>query len=326
MNVLVMGATGFVGNLLVKALIKEGHSVTCFVRKTSNIVDLKQLKVEFAYGDILDVDSIKKAIIGNEVIYDLVGAGNISSLSEEAYLKFKKVNVFGTENLLKACLGENIKKIIYYSSTAAMGVVTGVINEKTKCNPLTPYQRSKFESEELISSYCKKYNLPVVIIRPPMVYGPGDVRSQLFKVYKLIKSNFVPLIGNGRNIIPLIYIHTLVDASVRAILGKNGETYILADEKVSLLNIIEIMKRNMSKTPIILKIPAWFARLIAFCFELLSKLFRKTPFLTRMRVNSMTSSRIFDVTKAKREIGFRQLVNLNEGMKETIKWYQSKNL
>jgi nucleoside-diphosphate-sugar epimerase len=144
------------------------------VRKNSNVGELKQLGVELAHGDILAGASLDGNVEGIDIVYHLAAMGHVSAVSKQAFELFRKVNVEGTRNLVKACSRHRISKFIHVSSTAAMGLIKApIVDETTECRPATPYQKSKRESEQVVLEYWKKEGFPAVIVRPCMVYGPG---------------------------------------------------------------------------------------------------------------------------------------------------------
>lgn len=329
MKVLVTGATGFIGSHLVKELKNQEHEVTCFVRKASNIDKFKKLNVDFAYGDIQDKKSLEEVVEGKEVIYHLIGIGSLSANSKEEFKKFYDINVLGTKNLLNAVLSKNpsIKKVIYLSSTAAVGLQNGIIvNEETVCNPVTPYQKSKYESEKSILDYYEKYGLPITIIRPCMVYGPGNPYSEILHMCKFIKKGIFPLFNDGNNSVPLVYVADLVQGIVLAAeKGRCGEIYFITNDNISSMDqIVDAISQTMGVKVFRIRIPKRLAKFCAYILENIALMFRFKPIITRERIESMTTDRIFSIEKAKKEFGYIPKINLKNGIKKTIDWYKEK--
>ena len=161
-----------------------------------------------------------------------------------------------------------------------------------------------------------------------MVYGPGDKNSQFFLLYRFMKKRICPIIGDGKNIVPLVYVDDLVSASILALnKSKNGDVYLIVDEnRYTLLDIIRIVKKQLRKKVLIIRIPLIFASFGALLFEGLSKVLGFTPIINRIRVDSMTKDRIFDVSKAKRHLGYNSYVSLEDGVRNSIEWYRLNNL
>jgi len=330
MKILVTGATGFIGSHLVKELKNQGHEITCLVRKTSNINKFKELNVDFAYGDIQDKKSLEGAVEEKEVIYHLIGIGSLSANTEEEFKKFYDINVLGTKNLLNAVLSKNlgIKKVIYLSSTAAVGLQNGIVNEETACHPVTPYQKSKYESEKLILDYYERYGLPITIIRPCMVYGPGSLHSEILHMCKFIKKGIFPLFNNGNNSVPLVYVADLVQGiALAAEKARGGEIYFITNDKVSTMNqIIDAISQTMGVRVFRIKIPKKLAKFCAYMLENIALMLKFKPIITRERIESMSTNRVFSVEKAKKELGYKPKVTMEEGVKETVGWYKENDI
>ena len=320
MKVLVTGATGFVGKFLVKELLKENYDITCLVRKSSNISGLERTNLIF--GDITNEESVDKAVQGKDIIFHLVGIGSISALSRKSYEIFRKINIEGTRNVLEACRKHKTKKIIYLSSTAAMGLIRkNLVNEQDACNPKTPYQKSKYESEQLI----KNYNLPVVILRPTMIYGPEMKHSQILKIYKIIKKGFFPFVDGGKATIPAVHVKDVVSSILAAVKnGKTGEIYIIAsDDYKTLKEIVNIIQRKENMKLVKINLPKTFLKVPIFILQNISLLFGINPPMTLQRLDSFTFNRIFDISKAKKELKWEPKVKFEQGLEETINWLNS---
>jgi len=318
MKALVTGATGFVGGYLIEELLKSNYEITCFIRKETKFYNPC---ISFVIGDITNGESVDKAVKGKDIVFHLVGIGNISALSRNSYEKFKRVNVEGTRNILESCKKYKVKKIVYLSSTAAMGLIRKpVINEKDICNPKTPYQKSKYESEQLVKEYVAKYSLPAIILRPTMIYGPGMKHGQLMKIFNVLKKGFFPFVDGGKATIPTVYVKDVVSAILLASKnGRNGETYIItSDDKRTLKDIVKIFKKRANMKAIEINMPKLFLRLPVFLLQNLSLLIRINPPMTLQRLDSFTFNRIFDTSKAKRELKWEPKVNLEQGLEETI--------
>src|SRR3989344_2100082 len=145
MKILVTGATGFIGSHLAERLVKDRHRVRALVRekatkdnpepKNDAVELLKRLKVEIAYGDLLDIKSLEKAVKNIDVIFHLAAIARPMAIPDELYFK---VNEQGTKNLLEACKNKKLKKIIIMSSISAVGPTRddNPVNEDTPCRPV----------------------------------------------------------------------------------------------------------------------------------------------------------------------------------------------
>lgn len=321
MKVLITGATGFVGNYLIEELSKENHRITCLVRRETKFPNVNN--IYSILGDITNKESVEKAVQGNDIIFHLVGIGNVSALSRKSYEKFREVNVEGTRNVLEACKKYEVKKLIYLSSTAAMGLIKKqLVDEQDICNPKTPYQKSKYESEQLIKEYIEKYNLPVTILRPTMIYGPGMKHSQILKIYNLLKKGFFPLVDGGKATIPAVHVKDVVSSILAATKnGRAGETYIInSDDNKTLKEVVDIIQKKENMKVIKINFPKSFLKIPIFILQNLSLLAGINPPMTLQRLDSFTFNRIFDISKAKRELSWEPKIKFEQGLEETIEW------
>jgi dihydroflavonol-4-reductase len=175
MSVLVTGGTGFVGGAIVLALVKQGNNVRVLARRTSKTEYLTAQGVEIAYGDILDKESIKSALQGCDILYHAAALYDLWGLDEKALIQTERE---GTQNALDAALTVNIGKVIYTSTALTIGEPKGEVGTETTEHRgyfLSKYEKAKFEAEQIALSYLKK-GLPLIIVNPASVYGPGDLK------------------------------------------------------------------------------------------------------------------------------------------------------
>lgn len=174
MRVFVTGGAGFIGRYVVRELLEKGYDVTCLVREQTNLKDMPK-GIQFVFGDITKKDTLKGLNEGMDYVVHLAAMGHVSAVSEAAYQQFVSINEEGTRNLIEEFRQSGqLKKFVQFSSTAAMGPIgLPVLDENSKPNPLTPYQKSKYRSECVMREAFEKFSFPSVVVRPCMVYGPG---------------------------------------------------------------------------------------------------------------------------------------------------------
>lgn len=324
MKVLVTGGSGFIGSHLVEALVKRGHEIRCLVRKTSNVEHLRKLGVELVYGDITWPESLDKALDGVDIVYHLVGGGDVSTISKRGYRKLYELNVTSVETVLKACSVRKIQKFILFSSVSATGVKKGLlVNENTPCDPQTPHELVKYESEQVALRYCYESKIPLVIIRPTQVYGPGDTKSEILKMCRLIEHHCFPVMGNGHNVVPMVYIHNLCEAAVSA--GERDRAsgvYIVTDKSHSMNEIVATIAKEVGTKVWAVHIPIFLARIGVGLVEMVARILHFTPPFNLSRVGSITSDRLYDVSKARDELGYETKVSLADGIRRTVAWYR----
>ena len=329
-TVLVTGATGFVGNHLIARLIKDGYTVRCLVRDKEKAEELKQrYSVELVYGDVTDRQSLKGISKGVSYVFHLAAVGHVSAISEESYRLFTGTNEGGTMNMIKEFRNsDSLRKFVHFSSTAAMGPIgLPVLNECSRPNPVTPYQKSKYRSEKIVLAAAERIGFPAVIVRPCMIYGPGGT-GEFYKFCRLMKKGFFPKVGLGENLTPLVYVEDVVSGAVLAALnGKSKEAYILASEKSIPMDEMRnlIMKSIGTKAPYLF-VPSPVALLGAKLLEWACSICGKEPIATYRNIKSTVTDRTFDITKAQTELDYRVKKNFEEGIAETIQWYKTQGL
>ncbi|MDP8260071.1 MAG: NAD(P)-dependent oxidoreductase [Candidatus Gygaella obscura] len=331
MKALITGATGFIGTYLVKRLHGLGFDCRCLVR------DLDKAKsifygfdnIEFIVGDIVDPESLNGITDGIDYVFHLASIKGHDLPSKESLERFRRVNVEGTRNILKQCLNniDDIKKIFHFSSTATYGILRNhLLSEETSCNPFTCYQVSKYEADLLVFSYMNN-GLPLVILRPCMIYGPGFT-GDFLTMARVAKSRFYPKFGNGNNFFPAMYIDDLIDLVILAIdKASLKELYLVGPDKSNTQNeVANIMQTFFKKKLIRIYLPIFLARLLAFIEEKTFLSVGKNPIVTYRNISSITFDRFINFDKSNHIFKFHPKVSLKEGLLKTLSWYKKEGL
>lgn len=329
MRILVTGGTGFVGMHLIPRLLKKNFEVVCLVRSKEKADILKKAyPVETVIGDTTDSSSLKNISDNIDYVIHLAAMGHVSAVTEEAFRAFVNVNEKGTENLINEFLtSTQLKKFIHFSSTAAMGPIgTPILDETSIPNPKTPYQKSKYRSEQIVTNSFKNKRFPGVIIRPCMIYGPGGY-GEFHKFCRLMKRGIFPKVGLGKNLTPLVFVEDVVSAAVLALdNGRNGETYIIASEtSIPMDKMRKYIMKSIGKSAPYIYIPGFAALAGAAFIEKVSALLGKEPIVTYRNIKSTIVDRTFNIDKSKRELGYLPECQFKDGIKKTIDWYKSQN-
>ena len=331
MNVLVTGGTGFIGSHLVERLIKEGHQVRALVsnKKRKNKQDtvklLEDLDVEIFEGNLLKEESLAGIAEDIDAVFHFAAIARPSAIPEGHYFD---VNEKGTQNLLKACNHPQIKKILIMSSLAVFGPCKNQdnLNEESICDPIDIYGKSKLAQEKVAKFFIKKYKMPIVIMRPPTVFGPRDL--EILKLIRIIKKRLFP-IRSSNKCINYLYVDNLIDASLLAIeKGSNGEVYLIDNGELCSLNqIINSISGFLNVQMLPFYLPNAFMVLAGYFFELAGKIFRFQPPFKHNTTQWMTE-RFWPCDIAKIELlGYSPRVSVVEGLKRTVKFYlQNKTL
>ncbi len=325
MKVLVTGATGFIGPYLVRELVKRGHKCKCLIRRTTNIEKIKNLDIEFVYGDITNRESLKGVTKDIDVVYHLATLGHVNE-AKYSFQGYYEINVQGTKNLAEECIENPVKRFIYFTTAAAIGPLKKeVIDETEEGKPVTIYGKSKQMSEKELLKYWREKGLPVIMLRLSMVYGPGDTRD-LLKLCRLVKKGFFLKIGFGKNLTPAVFVTDVVQAAILAMeKGRFGEVYNITYKNSFEYNYMrKLILGNLGIKRPYFWMPTSVAKIGASVIEFLAKTFGFTPIITYQNIISITASRVFSIEKARRELGYEPKVDIEEGIKTTVEWYKEK--
>ena len=326
MKVLIQGSNGFIGSNLTAQLMEQGYEAKCLVRKSSNLDLLKQFTdinhLTLCYGDINDSASLDEHLRDVDIVYHVAGA--VKALTQRDY---DKVNLYGTKNILDSLLRVNphVKRVVFISSIAANGPSnTGVFaTEDMEPNPIFAYGLSKYKAEKLImENYMSQ--LPITVIRPPIVFGPGDkVTLTLFQqVAKGIK-----LYQRGPDrYYSIVYISDLINGIILA--GEKKEAisetfYICGDGAETWQGLQDIIAETLgTKIQFTFKISKSVMLTFAYMAETLGKISKTTPFLNKGKVKeAFAPGWTFSNEKAKKLLGFSPMVNIKECMEKTAFWF-----
>ena len=321
MLVLITGATGFIGSHLAEALHGKGYKLRVIVRKTSNRRWIEHLPIEYIVGELHDESLLRKAVEGVDYIYNLAG---VTKARNEA--EYFRSNHEATRNLLTATLTHNarIKRFVHISSQTVSGPSRGgkPVDEEMPCQPITAYGRSKLEAEKECLKLMDK--LPITIVRPPAVYGPRD--RDIFEFFKTMDKGIHPLIGFSDTYVSLIHVRDLVNGILLA--GEHeksvGSTYFIASERYyNWKEIGEITSKIMQKRVIRVRVPVTLVYGISVIAEIASFFSRKPALLNIEKARDIVQRAwTCSIEKARRELGYREGLTIEEGIRDTVTWYR----
>jgi nucleoside-diphosphate-sugar epimerase len=321
-KVLLTGGSGFLGSHVAEKLVEEGHEVIALVRKSSKTDHLKALpNVRFVNGAVSDVPSLVEAARGVDAVIHSAGLVKARSIDE-----FRDCNVRGTENLLEAVKksAPNLKRFVHVSSQAATAPSpdgTPVKND-AEPRPVTSYGWSKLEAEQVVRAEAK--NLPVTIVRPPMIYGPRD--TETFQLFQSADNRVLPFIGDPDGKLSLIYAGDCAAMLTRALVADvpSGKAYFVTDGDVySRRDLIAGLEDAVGKKALVsFPLPTGVVRTFAFFTEAYGRLADKAVMVTQQKVDEMICQWVADGSEAVRDLGHQPQVKWREGAARTARWYR----
>ena len=319
-SALVTGASGFIGGRLAERLAtEEGLRVRAMVRNAKRAERLRNLPLEIVIADLLDLPSLREAVDGCNLVFHCAALVRETGDRDE----FFRINVKGTENILKVSSDTGVKKFIHFSSVAVCGM-----NPPDRTDETTPYQPcgnlycdTKIAAEKAVWAAHQEARLPVVVIRPANVYGPNS-NPWTIRPIKLVNSGQMMLVNGGTGICNYVYIDNLLDATLAATKRDEsvGQVYLISDGIAVMWKKFFGYYAQMAGKPKIRSVPQWLAKAIALNMEITSKLTGKPPKITREAVGFLTRQARFSIEKARRELGYQPRFSLEEGMKLTEHW------
>jgi nucleoside-diphosphate-sugar epimerase len=320
---LVTGATGFTGGRLARFLAERGDTVRALVRDPRRASALTGASIEIVEGDLRNRDSLARAMRGVDVVY------NIAALYREAGLAaadYRAVNATAVGEIVEVARRAGVRRVVHCSTVGVHGDVEHPpANEDAPLRPGDIYQDTKLEGERVGADAARRTGLEFVIARPSGIYGPSDRR--LFKVFGKVAQRRFVMLGRGVHYYHVTYIDDLcagfrLCATVPAAAGR---TYILAGGELTTLGeLIKITADVARVPPPTRRLPVWPVWLAGAACEAVCAPFGISPPLYRRRVDFFRKSRAFDISRARRELGFEPKVGLREGIGRTLEWYREQ--
>jgi len=306
MRVFITGATGFIGKHLIKRLKQTGHQLNCLVRKQSAVDELKVPNVTLVPGDVTDKDSIIKAMTGCDSVINLA---NVYSFWEPDKRIYSRINIDGTRNVMEAVLKTGISKVIHISSVVVYGKPAEIpFNEESAPGPFkySEYARTKYEGDLIAWKMFEKEKLPLVVIYPAAVMGPGDTKTTGAYV-KAIVNRKMPAIALPDSVLTFVHVGDVAEAIVRALEKPNniGEKYLIGKYQLSMGEINEMIREISGVRLPRLRLPDFMVTLNAYLLTLIADIIKKPPLwgLSVDQIKTMKAGFRCDGSKAERELG-----------------------
>ncbi len=324
-NILVTGATGFIGGHVVRRLLGEKRSaVRVLARDPAKGEGLAKLGAEVVAGDLADYPSLERAVQGVSVL--IHAAAQVAAVPSRE--TFERSNRAGTENILRAAASAGVRRFIHLSSIAVFGLATsGEINDLSpRGHSGDSYCDTKFEAEEVAWSFARDGRLALSILRPSAVYGPGSAHWSVIPL-KRIKKGKMFLVDGGQGLLNYVYIDNLVDAILLAARDDRavGEAFIVNDGATTWCEYLAAYLRMAGKDRIT-SVPLWAAKLWVRYRNLIAALKRETSRVPANALGFLVGTAVYRQTHIEQTLGHRSRLDLREGLRRTEAWFYETGL
>ena len=325
MNILITGASGFIGSFIVEEALRQGFETWAAVRGSSSRQFLTDERIHFIELNLSSEEQLKEQLKGHQFDYVVHAAGVTKCLNKA---DFHRINTEGTQNLVRTiqALKMPLRRFVYISSLSIMGAIREQqpyteILESDEAKPNTAYGRSKLEAEQWLDTV---EDLPYVILRPTGVYGPRE--RDYFMMAKSIQSHTDFAVGYKQQDITFVYVTDVVQAVFLACeKGVTGRRYFLSDGEVYQSSTFSNLIRKELGNPWWIRVtaPIWVLRIVTFIGEYVGHLTGKVTALNNDKYNIMRQRNWrCDIKPAQQELGYEPKIKLEEGVRHSIKWYK----
>ena len=326
MNTLVTGGTGFLGRRLVERLLAAGRAVTVLGRTPAP--DLEKRGVRFIRAALNDTTAVAAACAGMETIFHVAAKVGVWGRYEDFY----RTNVLGTHALLEGCREHGVARLIY-TSTPSVVYNGSDFRGADESLPLTKacpshYPLTKAIAEKAVLA-ANSEKLRTVALRPHLIWGVGDPHL-MPRVLARAKAGRLRIVGNGLNRVDMVHVENAVDAHLLAEQALNGAAagrayFITNDEPVALWDWINHLLVALGEKPVAKKISLRAAlRIGAVCETIWKALpLKSEPPMTRFVAKELATDHWFDISAAKRDLGYAPRISMAQGTAKLIEWYQN---
>jgi nucleoside-diphosphate-sugar epimerase len=300
--------------------VSQGIKVRGMVRREEAMTEVEQMGATPVLADLTDAVSVQRAVEGTAGVYHIAAAFRQAGVPDSY---FEEINIGGTRHVFDACIASNVQRVVHCSTVGVISNTTTIpADESTPYSPGDIYQETKMEGEKLALEYFRSGKVSGVVIRPAMIYGPGDTRT--LKLFKMVAGRKFFYVGPGDAHVHFIDARDLARAFQLGMerTDLNGEIYIVAGERAFRLHevVAEIAGYFNVATPR-LHLPVKPMQWLGSACEAICEPFGINPPIFRRRVDFFTKERCFDGSRANRELGFEPRQTSVEEIHEICRWY-----
>jgi nucleoside-diphosphate-sugar epimerase len=321
LHIALTGATGYTGSRLVSRLLARGDEVRALARPGSRRPQPEGPGLTWLEGDLGDGALLARLVEGCDAVIHVAAVYRTAGHPDSYY---RDVNVEGTRRLLEASVAAGVGRFVHTSTVGVHGhVESPPADESSPFAPGDIYQETKAEAERLALAFHRDQGLPVVVVRPSAIYGPGETR--LLKLFRAIARRRYALVGSGRALYHPVFIDDLLQGFLLALEHPQavGEPFIIGGPRyVSQAELAQMIARHTGGGLLPLRVPAAPLRWAAAAVEAVCIPLGVEPPLHRRRVEFWTKSRAFSIDKARRVLGYAPQVELEDGIARTCAWYR----
>jgi nucleoside-diphosphate-sugar epimerase len=321
MRCVVTGSTGHVGRHVCRELTEAGHDVIALHRAGSDTSVLRGTDAVLREGDITDARSLTSAFQGTDVVFHLAALFREAKHPDSEYWA---VNLDGTRNVLDAAVSCGVRQVVHCSTVGVHSHISEPPADETEdYRPADTYQKSKCAGEQLALEYFRRGDVAGCVVRPAMVWGPGDIR--LRKLFRGIQRRRLPIVGSGETLLHWVHVRDLARAFRLAAerSDNSGEIYIVAGmHPIRVEDLFGLIARQVGASLLPFKVPARPLQLLGGVVEAVCKPFGIEPPLYRRRVDFFTKTRAFDWSKAREELGYQPSGSIEDEIGEIVRSYR----
>ena len=327
-KILITGANGFLGSSITKLGLQKGYVVNVFVRKDSDLSNLKPYlsKINLYYGDLRDIDSLHNPVKASDIIFHVAADYRLwARKSAEIFSS----NVLGTENIASKVIQLN-KTLVYTSSVATLGIKKGEVSsedsEASIDEMFGDYKKSKYLAEKIITGMIKKKKLKAIITNPSTPIGPGDIKPTPTGkiILDVLQKRMPAYVDTGLN---FVHVDDVAEGHFLALKnGKIGERYILGGENLDFKKFLDIVSEVAGVPKVKIRLNQRYLYPFAFLNEILAKYFFDfSPSLTVDGLRMSKKKMFFSSNKAKKLLRYRPR-NVKNAIKDSVIWTEKNFL